>query len=57
MSSAQNGRFRGPNVKPTKAAIANYFRLLQDKANQGDTLAAAELIKIDLLDRRKETAV
>ncbi|UYG01767.1 hypothetical protein OCT51_11135 [Halomonas sp. LR3S48] len=41
-------------MKPTRQAIANYYRLLTDKADQGDTTAAAKLIELDLLDRQKQ---
>ncbi|EWH00471.1 hypothetical protein [Halomonas sp. BC04] len=33
-------------MKPSKSAIANYFKLLQDKANEGDTTAAGWLVFI-----------
>ncbi|MDI5987026.1 hypothetical protein QLQ85_19760 [Halomonas sp. M4R5S39] len=44
-------------MKPSKAAINDYYRLLQAKADKGDTYAAAKLIELDMLDQqRKETA-
>ncbi|HBP41914.1 MAG: hypothetical protein ACTJG4_03045 [Vreelandella alkaliphila] len=49
------GRQRGAsNIKPTAKEIAGYYQLLKGAAQQGDTLAASELIKIDLLSQRKE---
>lgn len=51
------GRPQGSkNTKPTKRAIASYYRLLSEKAEQGDTQAAGWLCQLDLLDNRKETA-
>lgn len=57
MPEKRPGRPRGSrNTRPSKAAIANYYRLLQDKADQGDTAAAGWLLQLDLLDNqtRKE---
>lgn len=56
MQSAQKGNCRGPNIRPTKAAVARYFRLLKDKADQGDVAAAGWLLQLDLLENqtRKE---
>ncbi len=40
------------NVKPSKRAIDTYYRLLADKAEEGDTTAAGWLCQLDLLDRK-----
>jgi len=51
----RRGRPRGSrNTRPSKAAIAGYYRLLQMKADQGDVAAAGKLLELDLLDNRKE---
>lgn len=56
MKSDRPGRPRGSrNTKPSKAAVANYYRLLQTKADEGDTTAAGWLCQLDLL-QRKDTA-
>ena len=45
--SNRTGRPKGSrNTKPSKAAIANYFRLLSEKADQGDVNAAGWLVSI-----------
>jgi len=45
--NARNGRPRGSrNAKPSRQAIANYYRLLQAKADEGDTTAAGWLIDL-----------
>lgn len=41
------------NVKPSKRAIDTYYRLLADKAEEGDTTAAGWLCQLDLLDRER----
>ncbi|WP_156821624.1 hypothetical protein [Halomonas smyrnensis] len=52
MTDTRPGRPRGrPNTKPSKAAVANYYRLLQGAADQGDTLAAGVLVMNDTVDR------
>lgn len=58
IDSKQAGRPQGSrNNKPTKAAIAGYFRMLRAKADKGDTYAAAKLIELDMIAaNRKETA-
>ncbi|MEA3250554.1 MAG: hypothetical protein U9Q35_03085 [Pseudomonadota bacterium] len=45
------------NVKPSREAIQGYYRLLSDAADNGDTQAAAELIKLHHLTNQtdKET--
>lgn len=53
MQSAQKGNCRGPNIRPTKAAVARYFRLLKDKADQGDVAAAGWLCQLELLERKE----
>ncbi|RCV90495.1 hypothetical protein [Billgrantia montanilacus] len=48
MSQDRTGRPRGSrNIKPSKAAVANYYRLLQDKADTGDTAAAGWLLLLN----------
>lgn len=55
MQTHADGRPKGSrNAKPSQKAITGYYKLLRSAADQGDTLAAAELIKIDLLSQRKE---
>jgi len=56
--NARNGRPRGSrNAKPSRQAIASYYRLLQAKADEGDTTAAGWLCLLDHQDHhRKETA-
>ena len=41
----RTGRAKGqPNLKPSKAAVANYYRLLRSAAEDGDTTAAGWLV-------------
>ncbi len=40
------------NVKPSKAAVTNYLRLLSEKADQGDVHAAGWLCQLDLIGLR-----
>lgn len=52
------GRPRGKkNAKPSREAIAGYYRLLADAADEGDVDAARHLIELDLLNNQqtKET--
>ncbi|GAA1243073.1 hypothetical protein GCM10009578_099280 [Streptomyces rhizosphaericus] len=50
MPDTRRGRPRGRrNTKPSKAAVANYYRLLQDKADEGDTQAAGLLVVNDTI--------
>lgn len=51
MQSAQKGNCRGPNIRPTKAAVARYLRLLKDKADQGDIHAAGWLIQLHSIEQ------
>lgn len=47
------GRPKGSrNAKPSRKAIDAYYRLLQDKADSGDTNAAGKLLELDLLERK-----
>lgn len=56
MKSDRPGRPRGSrNTKPSKAAVANYYALLRQAADNGDINAAGKLIELDLL-QRKDTA-
>ncbi len=43
------------NVKPSRKAIDTYYRLLADKADEGDTTAAGWLCQLDLLQRKEPT--
>ncbi len=53
MKSEYPGSRKGRrNVRPSKAAVANYYRLLQDKAEEGDTAAAGWLL---LLSEKRDT--
>jgi len=53
MPEKSPGRPKGRrNTKPSRRAVAAYYRLLQDKADQGDVAAAGKLLELDLLDRR-----
>lgn len=36
-----------PNIKPTRQEIAGYYRLLRNAAQNGDTQAAGELLRLD----------
>lgn len=49
------GRPRGRrNLKPSKAAVAAYYRMLAEAADKGDTTAAGWLCQLDLLNQRKD---
>ncbi|MCL7940695.1 hypothetical protein M8009_10375 [Halomonas sp. ATCH28] len=39
------------NRKPSKQAIASYYKLLAHKADEGDTYAAAKLVELDLFEK------
>lgn len=41
------------NSKPTREAIQNYYRMLAEAADQGDTSAARHLIELDLLNQSR----
>lgn len=49
-----NNRGGKRNIRPTKPEVAGYYALLRSAADNGDILAAAELIKIDYLARQRE---
>lgn len=52
----QPGRPKGRrNLKPSQAAISDYIRLLQDRADQGDVQAAGWLVFISEQQRNKES--
>mgnify|MGYP000032302552 CR=1 FL=1 len=56
MQTNTNGRPKGSrNAKPTKRAIAGYYGLLRSAADQGDIVAAAELIKIHTAEQHQLT--
>ncbi|WP_181422040.1 hypothetical protein [Halomonas sp. LBP4] len=49
----QPGRPKGArNMKPSQGAVRSYYRLLQDRAEQGDVQAAGWLVFIS--EQRKE---
>lgn len=53
MQTNTEGRPKGSrNAKPSQKAISGYYKLLRSAADQGDALAAAELIKIDIIEKR-----
>lgn len=55
MKSEHQGRPPGSrNTRPSKRAIANYYKLLSEKADKGDTQAAGWLVFIT--EQRNETA-
>ncbi|MCE8020173.1 hypothetical protein HOP51_08600 [Halomonas sp. MCCC 1A11036] len=54
MPTAHKGRVRGPNVKPTRQAVAAYYELLKRKAEQGNVNAAGWLLQLDLLNQPRE---
>lgn len=59
MSTKQSkaGRPAGAqNVRPSKAAVDSYYRLLTNAADTGDTQAAAALIQLDMNQRNQEQA-
>ncbi|MDL0430219.1 hypothetical protein QPM17_03730 [Marinobacter sp. TBZ242] len=39
----------GRNIRPSKSAILDYYKVLRDAANSGDVNAAAKLIELDHL--------
>ena len=49
----RKGRPQGSrNVRPSQKAVQAYYRLLQDKAGEGDTQAAGWLLQLDLLNQQ-----
>ncbi|WP_168203165.1 hypothetical protein [Marinobacter fonticola] len=40
-------------TRPTSKAIVGYYELLKSAADNGDTLAAAELIKINIMEKTR----
>lgn len=48
----KGGRPKGSrNAKPSRKALDAYYRLLQTKADEGDTTAAGWLCQLDLIRR------
>lgn len=55
MTNTRPGRPRGSrNTKPSKAAVAGYYRLLAGAADQGDTAAAGALVVADAITRKPD---
>jgi len=51
----QQGRPKGVrNLKPSQEAVRSYYRLLQTKADQGDTTAAGWLLQLNMIDQQKK---
>ena len=49
----RKGRPQGSrNVRPSQKAVQAYYRLLQDKADEGDAVAAGWLCQLDLLNQQ-----
>lgn len=44
------------NVRPSKAAVDSYYRLLANAADSGSVQAAAALIQLDMNQRNQEQA-
>lgn len=56
MQTNTNGRPKGScNAKPSQKAISGYYKLLRSAADQGDIVAAAELIKIHTAEQHQLT--
>lgn len=53
MQATTNGRPKGAkNAKPTRQAIAGYYGLLRNAADNGDINAAGKLLELDLIEQR-----
>lgn len=56
MQTNASGRPRGSrNAKPSQKSINGYYKLLRSAADNGDTQAAAELIKIHNAEQHQLT--